>query len=198
MPMGATRSSSGWVGIGIVTSVDEELGHTIARDSAGMSRAPFSASEYAARVAAVRVAMQERALDALLVSSPENIFYLTGLSHQGHFAFTAMVLQAEGDCLLVARAMERETLAVQAPDCEHVPFDDGEDPADAVARAIFENGLGRGRIGIEKDKMSFPIRVWEGVVDTVPRVRWEDGSGIVDAVRVVKSPAEIDYIRQAA
>lgn len=142
--------------------------------------------------------MRERGLDALLVSSPENIYYLTGLNHQGHFAFTALVLKAKGDCLLVTRAMERETLAGQVPDCEHVPFDDGEDPADAVARAIFGSSLGHGRIGVEKQTMSFPIHVWEGVVDNTPRVRWEDGSGVVDDIRAIKSPAEIDYIRQAA
>jgi Xaa-Pro dipeptidase len=197
--MGATGSSSRRVGVGVATSVGDEFGHTTDCDSADMPHdAPFSASEYAARVAAVRAAMQERELDALLVTSPENIFYLTGLSHQGHFAFTALVLRVEGDCLLVARAMERHTLAAQVSDCDHVPFGDDEDPADAVARAVHASGLGSSRIGVEKDKMSFPIRVWEGVMDRTPQVRWEDGSGIVDDVRVIKSPAEIDYIRQAA
>jgi Xaa-Pro dipeptidase len=172
--------------------------HKTARDSADAPYAPFSVSEYAARVAAVRADMQERELDALLVSSPENIFYLTGLSHQGHFAFTALVLKAEGECLLVARAMERHTLAAQVPNCEHVPFDDGEEPADAVARAIFANGLGHSRLGVEKHTMSFPIHVWEGVLDRTPRVRWEDGSELVDDARSIKSSAEIDYIRQAA
>jgi Xaa-Pro dipeptidase len=142
--------------------------------------------------------MRERGLDALLMTSPENIFYLTGLNHQGHFAFTALLLTAEGDCLLVARAMERPTLAAQVPGCEHVLFKDGEDPAEAVARAVNASGLGRGRIGVEKDKMSFPIRVWEDVVVRIPRAKWEDGAELVDGVRVVKSTAEIDCIRQAA
>ena len=164
----------------------------------GVTRSTFTASEYAARVAAVRVAMRERGLDALLMTSPENIFYLTGLNHLGYFAFTALLLKAEGDCVLVARAMERHTLAAQVPDCEHFLFADGEDPAEAVARAVSASGLGRGRIGVEKGKMYFPIRVWEGVVTRVPRAKWEDGAELVDEVRVVKSPAEIDCIRQAA
>jgi Xaa-Pro dipeptidase len=164
----------------------------------GVTRSIFSVSEYAARVAAVRVAMRERGLDALLVTGPENIFYLTGLNHLGYFAFTALLLKTEGDCVLVTRAMERHTLAAQVPDCEHVPFDDGEDPAQAVARAVNSSGLGRGSIGVEKGKMSFPIRVWEGVVARVPRVKWEDRAELVDDVRVIKSPAEIDCIRQAA
>lgn len=163
-----------------------------------MTRGPFSTSEYTARGATVREAMRERGIDALLVTSPENIFYLTGLNHQGHFAFTALLLKAEGDCLLVARAMERHTLAAQVPGCEHVLFGDGEDPAEAVARAVHASGLERGRIGVEKDKMSFPIRVWEGVVARTPRAQWEDRADLIDDVRIVKSPAEIDCVRQAA
>lgn len=163
-----------------------------------MTDAPFSAAEYAARVNAVRAVMRERELEALLISSPENIFYLTGLNHQGHFAFTALLLEAEGGGKIVARAMEHHTLAAQVPGCEHVPFKDGEEPAEAVTRAIRASGLESGRIGVEKHTMSFPIRVWEGIVDVNPRVRWEDTSGLVDDVRAVKSPAEIEYIRRAA
>jgi Xaa-Pro dipeptidase len=167
-------------------------------ESIGMPHGPFTASEYATRIAAVGEAMRERGFDALLVTSPENIFYLTGLNHQGYFAFTALVLKAEGDCLLVTRAMERHTLAAQVSGCEHVLFDDGEDPAEAVARAIHASGLEHGRIGVEKDKMSFPIRVWEDVVARTPRAQWEDGADLVDDVRTIKSPAEIACIRQAA
>ena len=163
-----------------------------------MRQSTFTASEYAARVAAVGGTMGERGIDALLVTSPENIFYLTGLNHQGYFAFTALLLKAEGDCLLVARAMERHTLAAQVPGCEHVLFEDGEDPAEAIARAVNASGLGRGRIGVEKEKMAFPIRVWEGIVARIPRATWEDGAELVDGARVVKSAAEIDCIRQAA
>jgi Xaa-Pro dipeptidase len=165
----------------------------------GVKTRSFAASEYAARIAAVRKAMRECGLDALLITSPENIFYLTGLSHQGYFAFTALVLAAqEGDCMLIARAMERHTLEAQAPGCEHVLFDDGEDPAEAVARAFRASALEQGRIGVEKDKMSFPIRVWEDIVARMPRARWEGGAELVEGARVVKSPAEIDRIRQAA
>lgn len=163
-----------------------------------MTHGTFTASEYATRVAAVGGAMRERGLDALLVTSPENVFYLTGLNHQGYFAFTALVLKAEGDCLLVTRAMERHTLAAQVPGCEHVLFGDREDPAEAVRRAVQASGLERGRIGVEKDKMSFPIRVWEDVVARIPRAQWENGAELVEGARVVKSPAEIDFVRQAA
>ena len=45
----------------------------------------FAASEYEARLSAVRRAMSARDTQTILVSAPENIFYLTGLDHWGYF-----------------------------------------------------------------------------------------------------------------
>lgn len=168
------------------------------RERINASRSVFGTAEYEARVGAVRAAMRERELDALLVSAPENVFYLTGLNHQGHFAFTALLLRAEEHPLIVARAMESHTLAAQVPCCEQVLFGDGEEPEAAVACALGAGGLESGRIGAEKLSMSLPVRIWEGIAERTPRVSWQDGSGIVDDVRAVKSPAEISCIRRAA
>lgn len=162
------------------------------------ARPYFDGAEYEARVAAVRRDMERRSLDGLLIVGPENIFYLVGLSHQGYFAVTVLLLRPDGPPLLVTRSMERVTVASQAPDCKHVGFADHELPADGVARAIREAGLDRGRLGIEKDTMYLPLSVWEAVRDTFPDVEWVDGSGLVDEHRMVKSPQELVYVRQAA
>ncbi len=158
----------------------------------------FPAEEYRARLMAVREAMRARDLDALLVASPENIYYLVGLSHQGYFAFTLLILRADGAPLLVTRSMERVTLSAQTPDVEHVGFADDEPPADAAVGAVRAAGLASRRIGVEKSTMYFPVRVWEALLQDLPDARWEDGSGLVDELRLVKSPAEIAYTRQAA
>lgn len=43
----------------------------------------FPDEEYARGREAVRERLDERALDAVLITSPENIYYLTGLDHMG-------------------------------------------------------------------------------------------------------------------
>ena len=55
--------------------------------------------------------MAERELSACLLSAPENIFYLTGLDHWGYFAPHMLIVPAAGEMVLVARAMERVTVA---------------------------------------------------------------------------------------
>ena len=164
-----------------------------------MARATmFPAAEFAARRDRTRSVMRERGLAALCVVSPENVYYLLGLDHLGYFAFTLLVLPLEGEPLLVTRAMERPTVAAQVPGCVHVPFGDDEDPAAAAARAVAEVA-GRGdRVGVERGSMYLPVAIWDGVRARLDGLEWADGSGIVDGVRVVKSPAEIALVRRAA
>lgn len=158
----------------------------------------FTPEEYEARVADVRARMEAYQLDALLLTSPENIYYLVGLSHQGYFAFTLLVFPLEGQPILVTRSMERVTVTEQAPHVEHVGFAEHEQPSVAVCRAVEWAGLDRGRLGTERDNMFFPPGVWDEMREGLRGVDWEDGSGVVEEIRLVKSPLEIQCMRQAA
>jgi Xaa-Pro dipeptidase len=158
----------------------------------------FTAEEYAARTEAVRANMRERGLDALLIVSPESIYYLVGLSHQGYFAFTLLLFPLEGRPRIVTRSMELVTLMQQAPDVEHVGFADHEEPSDAAVRAVREAGFGAARLGVEMNSMFFPLRVWERLRADLPGIAWEDAQDAVSEVSLVKSELEIACIRQAA
>lgn len=92
------------------------------------SSRPFPEAEYERRLASVRGAMQERQLDGLLVSTPENIFYLTGLDYQGYFAYQLLVVPLEGTPVLITRAMERAIIRDRVPDVRHVGYSDGIAP----------------------------------------------------------------------
>src|SRR5205807_10383565 len=64
--------------------------------------------------------------------------------------------------------------------------------------AVGEMGLEYKVLAIEESGFFFPIRTWKRLVELLPRVRWTDGSGAVEQARLIKSPAEIGYIRQGA
>ncbi|HET6562225.1 MAG TPA: Xaa-Pro peptidase family protein [Marmoricola sp.] len=159
---------------------------------------PFSRHEYDARVASTRRRMEAEGLDALVLSGPENIYYLTGLDHQGYFALTLLVLPLDGRPMIVARAMEATTLSAQVPECDHIRFADDEDPALVAARAV-RSAVTRGsRVGVERSSMFFPLSVWEPLRLELAELQLVDGTGLVEAVRQVKSPAEIARMRAAA
>jgi Xaa-Pro dipeptidase len=157
----------------------------------------FAPEEYTARMAAVRAALATVDCSISLLTSPETIYYCTGLNHQGHFAFTALVLAIEGDPVLVAREMERPTVEAQATACLFVGYTDADDPALTVVRAIAQVG-GSARVGVELGSMSFPPRLWHRISDSLPDVSWIDVSETVSEVRAVKSVAELVQVRRAA
>lgn len=151
----------------------------------------------------------EHDLDALLVTSPENIYYLIGLTHQGYFAFTMLVLPREGDPSLLTRSMEAYTISQQAPHIDHIGYGDDEDAGDAAVRALKKLGIASGRVGVDRSSMFLPAGIWEDMEIGLPGVQWIDTSrsastaarfraGLVDEVRLVKSEAELEYIRRAA
>lgn len=171
----------------------------------------FTAEEYAGRITRVREMMEVdgRDLDALLITSPENIYYLIGLNHQGYFAFTMLFLPREGQPSLLTRRMESYTISQQAPHIDHIGYGDDEDAGSAAVTALKGLGVSSGRVGVDRSSMFLPAGVWEDMEQGLPGIEWVDTSrspstaaryraGIVDEVRLIKSPAEIEYIRRAA
>ena len=78
----------------------------------------FPQTELQQRLSAVRRQMKRQGLDALLVSVPENIYYLTGLDHWGFFACHVLVVPADSGMALACRAMERITVENQVSNAE--------------------------------------------------------------------------------
>lgn len=88
----------------------------------------FDDAEYERRRRLVREQMSRRGLDALVIASPENIYYLSGLDHMGYFACQLLILPAKGQPILITRAMEKATVRDQVPDLVHVGYTDGTAP----------------------------------------------------------------------
>lgn len=160
----------------------------------------FPPAEYERRLEEVRREMGRRDLGLALISSPDNIFYLTGLDHWGYFAPHMLMVPAAGELVLVTRAMERVTIANQVHNARFVGHADSETVADAVIRELRASRL-PDRIGIEKWSSGLPAGLVEQLASTFREVNWadwQDISGLIDEIRLVKSPAEQEYIRAAA
>lgn len=164
-----------------------------------MSQEPFfPEAEFRARLKSVRAQMSAQGYDALMVSKPENIYYLCGLDHQGFFAYHMLIVPAAGPMCLIARAMERRTIEDQVHRAYFIGYPDGSDPARVTCEALEDFGLAAAAIGIEKNSLTFPPAIYEGIVQGMRGVAWADASGLVDDLRLVKSPLELEHVRAAA
>jgi Xaa-Pro dipeptidase len=156
----------------------------------------FSPSEYEGRLASVRRAMAGQDVDLLLVSTPENICYLTGLHDWGFFAPVMLVVPAEGEPVVVTRANKKSTVAHQVANARFEGHADSETVADGVARVLPELSSPN-RVGVEMWSSGLPHGL-ACALKAILTCPWVDASGLVDAIRHVTSPAERDYIRDAA
>src|SRR2546426_1960663 len=159
---------------------------------------PFDAAEYARRQATLRARMDERDLDAVLLSGPENQYYLTGYETTGFHSFPqTLIVPRSSPPLLVTRRIE-EGNAGAAYMLASRGYRDDEGPAEVLALALRELGLAERTLGVEKGVPWLTVRLFEGLGRALPRARVVDVSGLVELMRAVKSPAEIAYMRQAA
>lgn len=158
---------------------------------------PFSDAELERRIAATRAEMDRRGLDLVLLSAPENIFYLIGLDHWGYFAPHVLIVPAEGDPVLVTRAMERVAVANMVRNAAFVGHSDSETAADAVARHLAERCAGKA-VGVESWSPGLSCGMGAALRARIEAGAWYDVSGMLDALRRVKSPEEQVFLRRAA
>ncbi len=158
----------------------------------------FPAAELNQRLLNVRSKMNKENLDGLVITMPENIYYLTELDHWGFFACHLLIVPIEGDMILVCRKMERITVENQVKNARFFGHADNEEPADYVISALSELGLLNSRLGMEKNSLFLTANISESLQKKSPDVEWHDSSNLVSALRLVKSPLEMEYVRKAA
>ncbi len=157
----------------------------------------FSREEYDARLRGVRTRMEAAGVEVLLTTVPENIVYLTGYSTLGYFTYQILVLSLDRDPILLTRAINVEKAEVDS--ClRHVEgYRDTEDPDDATYKVLERYGLLGKRISNQDDAWFFSVARYKRFLRRMSITDLPDGSGIIEFVRRIKSPTEIDYIRQA-
>jgi len=158
----------------------------------------FSLEEYQARVARVRHLMANRGLDALLVHHFPNICYLTGYQSFNNYDYYVLLLPLEGEPALVLWSSEMGNARVSSWITKAYTYPTRGDPVALTINMLNEYGLGDKRIGLELNTGNLNVQSYHRIVDAFPRATFMDCSDLVQEHRVIKSPAEIEYIRQAA
>ncbi|MFT5115466.1 MAG: Xaa-Pro dipeptidase [Parasphingorhabdus sp.] len=159
---------------------------------------PFPQKELTDRLEAVRAQMLEHQLDGLIVTIPENIYYLTGLDHWGFFACHILIVPLNGGLVIAARAMEGPTVSNQVRNARFMGHSDTEDAGKFFASTIKNEGLGGARLGIEKKSLFLTAYIAEKLTENLPDVEWSESSSLIHGLRLIQSPLEQSYTRRAA
>lgn len=161
----------------------------------------FSEQELADRRRRACAAMAAEGLDGLLIFRQETMFYLTGYDTFGYVFFQCLYLGADGKMTLLTRSadlrqakhtsvIEDVRIWVDHPDAQ---------PAVELAGILREHGCDGQRLGVEYEAYGLTARNGkrlEAALDEFCTLA--DASELVTRLRVVKSDAEIAYVRRAA
>ena len=158
----------------------------------------FPMAEYERRLAELRGRMAEVGVDAMLVTTPENLFYLTGYETQGLWFFAGLVVPLEEEPLMIVRAAE-DSVVEDATWVElSSPFEDHEDPMEVAGEAIKEMGLGEARMGYERSSYFFRASEQDALFDACLAAEFVDLAGIIEESRLTKSEPELELMARAA
>lgn len=162
----------------------------------------FSPAEFAARTARAQSIMDAAGFDALLVASPQNVRYFTGLDMQFWESPTRpwfVVVPRGGEPIAVmpeigapavARTWIRDLRTWPAPR----PEDDGLSLLAGVLKALPRK---HGRIGAELGRemaLRMPVDEFLKLREMARPLAFADGSLALWKIRMVKTPAEIAHI----
>ncbi|GAB3519374.1 M24 family metallopeptidase [Arthrobacter monumenti] len=170
----------------------------------------FSAEEYAERLAATRRRMAEQGLSALLIADPANINYLTGYNAWSFYTPQILFVPAVGEMIFFAREMDArpgfrtswlpvENIIGYPERYVHRPH---LHPFDWVSFMLRERAViapaASGYIGLEMDAHFLSPKGYRALVNAIPEWDFVDCFELVNWVRLIKSPAEIELMRKAA
>jgi len=160
------------------------------------SEAPFHPDEYAARLRSIRTRMAQADMDLLIVTSPENICYLSGYESVGYFAQQALIVATAAEPALVIRALELPNAEASCVFEHIIGYHDHEGGSAAIARTVNEAGGGR-RVGVELRSRSLTNAQFAELGNVLPESVFADSFGIVEGARLIKSDAELACIHRA-
>jgi Xaa-Pro dipeptidase len=158
---------------------------------------PFDAAEFARRLAAVRERMAARGIDVLMTSVPENVYYLTGYDSMGYFTYQVLFIPLDQDMVFLTRALNVDKASTYSCLKRVEGWDDLSSPAEATYATLAKYGLGKKRLANQMDAWFLSVAHYKHITLRLGRDDLIDGSGIVESVRLKKSPQEIAYIRKA-
>lgn len=158
----------------------------------------FPPEEYERRLGELRSRMQERLLDAVIISDPENLMYLTDYQTTGYSFFQALVVPIDDEPFMITRQMEESNVIARTWVENTRPYTDTGDAIQMLVASLNEFGLASGTVGYERNSYFFPAYQQDRIHTTFNDGQLRDCFGIVEEGRICKSKAEIEIMRKAA
>ena len=167
----------------------------------------FTNQEFKTRLNNVKKSMQKKGIDLLISHDTANMYYLTGYDAWSFYYAQCVLVHADLDeplCFVRAQDaggafiktyLKKENIIIYNENYIHKwP----KHPYDYLVQIIKERKWDKLSIGLEMDAHYFTAFCYEKIKNGLPNAKIKDSERLVNWVRLVKSEAEINYMKSAA
>jgi Xaa-Pro aminopeptidase len=169
-----------------------------------MAKFSITEAEYKRRIERVRKFLTRRKLDAIYLTNPTSIFYLTGYSFIATERPIALIIPVDGKTTFMGPLLEKDNIPLKTKMIEEVKtytdYPGEKHPIDCFADFLKEMGLAKKRIGI--DSKAGAAGTWGYKGPPITKKFWEakfvDAKDLVPSMRLIKSEEEIALMKESA
>ena len=167
----------------------------------------FTNQEFQTRLNNVKKSMQKKGIDLLISHDTANMYYLTGYDAWSFYYAQCVLVHVDLDeplCFVRAQDaggafiktyLKKENIIIYNENYIHKwP----KHPYDYLVQIIKERKWDKLSIGLEMDAHYFTAFCYEKIKNGLPNAKIKDSERLVNWVRLVKSEAEINYMKSAA
>ena len=167
----------------------------------------FTNQEFKTRLNNVKKSMQKKGIDLLISHDTANMYYLTGYDAWSFYYAQCVLVHVDLDeplCFVRAQDaggafiktyLKKENIIIYNENYIHKwP----KHPYDYLVQIIKERKWDKLSIGLEMDAHYFTAFCYEKIKNGLPNAKIKDSERLVNWVRLVKSEAEINYMKSAA
>ncbi len=166
----------------------------------------FDKSEYINRLNKIKIEMQRNEIDVLITANPANMNYISGYDGYSFYVIQGvMILLNESEPIWIGRNMDcpgaqlttwLNTENIKGYEDDYVQSD-LKNPMHFFADVLKEKGITNESIGLELSQESLSVTSFMELQKKLPNCNFKNASYLVNRVRMVKSDAEIHYMKQA-
>jgi len=164
----------------------------------------ISQDEYKQRIESVRRILAKRKLDALYLTSGTSMFYLTGYSFISTERPAALVIPLDGKITFLGPLLEKEHVPLETTIIQDVKtytdYPGEKHPIEHFTQFLTEMGLAKKRIGTDSKAGASSMWGYKGpsLAKKLKETKFVDTSELIWSMRLIKSPTEIELIRESA
>ncbi|RFB38738.1 M24 family metallopeptidase [Brevibacillus sp. VP] len=144
------------------------------------------------RLTQLRSFMEEQQTEAILVTLPMHVYYLTGFFTDPHERFMGLVIPADGEPVLIVPGLDRNAAEAASSVQKIMTHTDTDNPYQILKQALPQNIK---RLAVEKSHLT--VSIYEAMVKELDVPTYIDVEEPLRQMRLIKSVDEVARIKRA-